>query len=639
MSINMILGSAQSQTNSIKNLTTSQIGSYQQIQQALSNFMFQTNSLQGVAYDSAKAYCGSVLTPLIEGCILLNRAIEKANEEYINKYTSEVYGESLKQSDLERLIDETKSQIALNENLLNEQFEQDPVDLSEVSNLQEKIDSYRKIQRDLEEKLSKLLAFDANSVSIFQEVDVLSYSVAQGIALAQRSWSPTQKTFMLPGKNEMGWVGTIKEIWEKNNKANNKTNSIKSSKRMINSQINAEEYDRNVAFYSGLHGKPIIGASVIHNASSEEKKDLVLAILPWIMPGGSLRLTMLSGGTLGLIDGLVSKDKPSDVIKKMAFGSSFALFSHLGVSLLSKGTKVKNLFKSGKNAEDKLVKNVKNESLELKNNLSQRGSINQVKVTESGIDGKLKPTILYNAKEFPRELKKYPRDMILNNTNNKIINVPRNEKLRNNLIQKTTNEQSRLLNQIEKEKVNSQIIYGKKEFLEEMAKLPRVDLSKKVEDGLVSIKKGEKPKPEFYLSNKEIETHLKLFKDGVVKIVSEESFDKTLREYGGFIGPVEGQFAMPKFVYNKAVKASNRNPRVLEELLGLEKGFLGENPVVIEPKELKFLKFPSGNEPGAYVGLWQPPGFTKGGIPEAVINQLAPDEYINKKVYEGVLNK
>ena len=433
----------------------------------------------------------------------------------------------------------------------------------------------------------------------------------------------------------MGWVGTIKEIWEKNNKANNN----KLSKGMVNDKLSNAEYDRMVVFHSGLHGKPIIGASVIHNASYEEKKDLLLATLPWIMPGGTLRLTMLSGGALGLIDGLVSKDKPSDVIKKMEFGSSFALFSHLSFNLLGKGAKVKNFFKPGKNAEDKLLKNVKNESLKSRNNLSQRESINQVKIAESGTDGKLKPTILYNAKEFPRELKKYPRDMILNNTNNKIITVPRNEKIGNNLVQKTTNEQSRLLNQIEKEKVNSHIVYGKKEFLEEMAKLPRVDLSKKVEDGLVSIKKGEKPKPEFYLSNKEIETHLKLFKDGVVKIVSEDSFDKTLREYGGFIGPVEGQFAMPKFVYNKAVKASNGNPRVLEELLGLEKGFLGENPVVIEPKELKFLKFPSGNEPGAYVGLWQPPGFTKGGIPEAVINQLAPDEYINKKVYEGVLNK
>ena len=321
MSINMILGSAQSQTNSIKNLTTSQIGSYQQIQQALSNFMFQTNSLQGAAYDSAKAYCGSVLTPLIEGCILLNKAIEKANEEYINKYTSEVYGESLKQSDLERLIDETKSQIALNENLLNEQFEQDPVDLSEVSNLQEKIDSYRKIQRDLEEKLSKLLAFDANSVSIFQEVDVLSYSVAQGIALAQRSWSPTLKTFMLPGKNEMGWVGTIKEIWEKNNKESNKTNRIKSSKRMINSQINAEEYDRYVAHYSGLYGKPIIGASVIHNASSEEKRDLLIAVLPWIIPGGgSLKTIMASSSFIAGLESIIKGNKPSEILTNMALG-------------------------------------------------------------------------------------------------------------------------------------------------------------------------------------------------------------------------------------------------------------------------------------------------------------------------------
>ena len=630
MSINMILGSAQSQTNSIKNLTTSQIGSYQQIQQALSNFMFQTNSLQGAAYDSAKAYCGSVLSPLIDGCILLNKAIEKANEEYINKYTSEVYGDSLKQSDLERLIDETKSQIALNENLLNEQFEQDPVDLNEVSNLQEKIDSYRKIQRDLEEKLSKLLAFDANSVSIFQEVDVLSYSVAQGIALAQRSWSPTLKAFMLPGKNEMGWVGTIKEIWEKNNKANNN----KLSKGMLNDKLSYAEYDRMVAFHSGLHGKPIIGASVIHNASSEEKKDLVLAILPWIMPGGSLRLTMLSGGTVGLIDGLVSKDKPSDVIKKMAFGSSFALFSHLGVSLLSKGTKVKNLFKSGENAENKLLKNVKNESLKSKNNLSQRGSINQVKVAESGIDGKLKPTILYNAKEFPRELKKYPRDMVLNNTNNKIITVPRNEKLRNNLVQKTTNEQSRLLNQIEKEKVKTEIVYGKKEFLVEMDKYPRVSIDDETRQMLVNIPKEKRPEPDRYLSPKEIEAHLKIFEEeGVAKIISKESLENSKIDYSGYIGPKEGQYATSEVIIEKAIKASDGDPRKLEKLLALDEGSLGENPVIIKPKKISFLKFPSGNEKGANA-YWNPGGYTSGGIPEVVVNQFAPGEYTVKPIFK-----
>lgn len=632
MSINMILDSAQSQTNSIKNLTTSQIGSYQQIQQALSNFMFQTNSLQGVAYDSAKAYCGSVLSPLIDGCILLNKAIEKANEEYINKYTSEVYGESLKQSDLERLIDETKSQIALNENLLNEQFEQDPVDLNEVSNLQEKIDSYRKIQRDLEEKLSKLLAFDANSVSIFQEVDVLSYSVAQGIALAQRSWSPTLKTFMLPGKNEMGWVGTIKEIWEKNNKANNN----KLSKGMLNDKLSYAEYDRMVAFHSGLNGKPIIGASVIHNASSEEKKDLVLAILPWIMPGGSLRLTMLSGGTVGLIDGLVSKDKPSDVIKKMAFGSGFAFASHLGFNLLGKGTKVKNLFKSGKNAEDKLLKNVKNESLKSKNNLFQRSSINQVKIAENGIDGKLKPTILYNAKEFPRELKKYPRDMIINNTNNKIINVPRNEKLRNNLVQKTTNEQSRLLSQIEKEKVNTQIVYREKEFLEEMDKYPRVNIDDETRQMLINMEKETRLDPSDYISDEEIRRHIRIFEEeGVAKIISKEQLKYAEKNYRGAIGPESGQYATSEVIIEKAIKASDGDPRKLEKLLALDEGSLGENPVIIKPKKIKFLEFPSGNEKGAN-DYWKPGGYTSGGIPEVVVNQFALGEYSVERVFKGV---
>ena len=632
MSINMILDSAQSQTNSIKNLTTSQIGSYQQIQQALSNFMFQTNSLQGVAYDSAKAYCGSVLSPLIDGCILLNKAIEKANEEYINKYTSEVYGESLKQSDLERLIDETKSQIALNENLLNEQFEQDPVDLNEVSNLQEKIDSYRKIQRDLEEKLSKLLAFDANSVSIFQEVDVLSYSVAQGIALAQRSWSPTLKTFMLPGKNEMGWVGTIKEIWEKNNKANNN----KLSKGMLNDKLSYAEYDRMVAFHSGLNGKPIIGASVIHNASSEEKKDLVLAILPWIMPGGSLRLTMLSGGTVGLIDGLVSKDKPSDVIKKMAFGSGFAFASHLGFNLLGKGTKVKNLFKSGKNAEDKLLKNVKNESLKSKNNLFQRSSINQVKIAENGIDGKLKPTILYNAKEFPRELKKYPRDMIINNTNNKIINVPRNEKLRNNLVQKTTNEQSRLLSQIEKEKVNTQIVYREKEFLEEMDKYPRVNIDDETRQMLINMEKETRLDPSDYISDEEIRRHIRIFEEeGVAKIISKEQLKYAEKNYRGAIGPESGQYATSEVIIEKAIKASDGDPRKLEKLLALDEGSLGENPVIIKPKKIRFLEFPSGNEKGAN-DYWKPGGYTSGGIPEVVVNQFALGEYSVERVFKGV---
>ena len=214
MSIDMILGSAQSQTNSIKSLTTKQIASYEEIERALFNFVTQTHNLKGVTYDSAKAYCSSVLTPVIRGSILLDQAIARSNEQYINTYTGEVHNDSLKQSELERAIEETKSQIAFNERLLNEHFEQDAVDLREVSNLQDKISSYRKIQHDLEEKLRKLLAFNAKSPSFFQEIESLKNAVDQGLAIANKSWSPFSKTFSIPSREDMGWTDIIEGKWE-----------------------------------------------------------------------------------------------------------------------------------------------------------------------------------------------------------------------------------------------------------------------------------------------------------------------------------------------------------------------------------------------------------------------------------------
>ena len=214
MSIDMILGSARSQTNSIKSLTTKQIASYEEIERALTNFVTQTHNLKGVTYDSAKAYCSSVLTPVIRGSILLDQAIARSNEQYINTYTGEVHNDSLKQSDLESAIEDTKSQIAFNERLLNEHFEQDAVDLREVSNLQDKISSYRKIQHDLEEKLRKLLAFNAKSPSFFQEIESLKNAVDQGMAIANKSWSPTSKSFSIPSREDMGWTDIIEGKWE-----------------------------------------------------------------------------------------------------------------------------------------------------------------------------------------------------------------------------------------------------------------------------------------------------------------------------------------------------------------------------------------------------------------------------------------
>ncbi|MBC1738631.1 hypothetical protein HB984_14420, partial [Listeria seeligeri] len=172
------------------------------------------------------------------------------------------------------------------------------------------------------------------------------------------------------------------------------------------------------------------------------------------------------------------------------------------------------------------------------------------------------------------------------------------------------------------------------EFLKEMEELPRARLSKKVEDGLVSLPNGKRLDPSVYMSKEEIETHLSLFDDGVVRVQSKKDFDFAIKNYGPDIGdPKTGTYVMPKSVADKAIKVADGNPRILEELLGLKPMSLGENPVLLDIKKTTNMRVPSGNESGAWQGLWEPGGFTNGGIPEAVVDTIKSNEYIVKNVF------
>ncbi|MEK3977916.1 hypothetical protein MKY37_02375 [Psychrobacillus sp. FSL K6-2836] len=117
-------------------------------------------------------------------------------------------------------------------------------------------------------------------------------------------------------------------------------------------------------------------------------------------------------------------------------------------------------------------------------------------------------------------------------------------------------------------------VYSVEDFLNEINSLPHAKLSKEVTDGTISTTKGNRPLPQVYMTKKEISSHLALFDEGAVKIQSSESYEQATKLYGSNIGdPKTGTYVLPKNVVDKAVEASNGNPRVLEELLGLEKGF------------------------------------------------------------------
>ena len=55
---------------------------------------------------------------------------------------------------------------------------------------------------------------------------------------------------------------------------------------------------------------------------------------------------------------------------------------------------------------------------------------------------------------------------------------------------------------------------------------------------------------------------------------------------------------------------------------------------MVEIKDTSTIRIPSGNELGALPEYWEPGGFTKGGIKEAVIDPLPEGSYTFKHLFE-----
>ncbi|WP_318840425.1 hemagglutinin repeat-containing protein [Pectobacterium polaris] len=133
---------------------------------------------------------------------------------------------------------------------------------------------------------------------------------------------------------------------------------------------------------------------------------------------------------------------------------------------------------------------------------------------------------------------------------------------------------------------------------------------------IVNIPKGQRPDPSTYMSKAEMDAHLAKFEDGAVRFTSMSDVKKY-----GTLGPDNG-FVMPKSEFDKLIKESSGNLRIIEKRLGLESGYLGNSNTgafYIKRQDLKNLKIPSGNESGANQ-FWLPGGKTSGGISEAVMD-------------------
>ena len=67
--------------------------------------------------------------------------------------------------------------------------------------------------------------------------------------------------------------------------------------------------------------------------------------------------------------------------------------------------------------------------------------------------------------------------------------------------------------------------------------------------------------------------------------------------------------------------------------MGLDLGYLDNNPILLDIHKPSTIRMPSGNEAGAWSEYWIPGGYTSGGVSEAVIDQIKLGEYTISDIY------
>ena len=246
MSIDMYLSASRSQASSASSLCKKQVEGYNAVQRAISDFVVNAFDLKGKAYDSGKAYFNTVLLPLAKGGILLSEAVEKAVKKFPEDYVVKVDSGDLKQSELEERIRDVSQLLSQAQSTRNRINSSKTPDMSKGYQLNANsmlINAYSAQKQKLQEKLNKLLEFNATSPQIFSEIAGLQSSVEQGLAQTKDSWNASTGTFTIPSAKDLEWTKTVNTAYDKANQE--KMNKITSAPYTTESALDFYDFVKN----------------------------------------------------------------------------------------------------------------------------------------------------------------------------------------------------------------------------------------------------------------------------------------------------------------------------------------------------------------------------------------------------------
>lgn len=223
MSVDMFLSDADSQVTAIGTMCQAHIQGLNRLKTAISKFILEPG-LKGKTYDSAKTYFQATYIPVINGLIMAAETLEKAAKKLPDRYRSDVDDNSLQEEVLRRHIDQLNKLMAFADHLA--------AGASKNSFLKTGFtklgEHYQDQQKDEQEKLAKLMAFDPISATLFGEVETLMNAVEQGLKELRsgKGFSGSTGTFSTMELN-MDWVKPIHDKWTEYDRRQKGINSQK----------------------------------------------------------------------------------------------------------------------------------------------------------------------------------------------------------------------------------------------------------------------------------------------------------------------------------------------------------------------------------------------------------------------------
>ncbi|MFD2385893.1 T7SS effector LXG polymorphic toxin [Enterococcus rivorum] len=210
MSINMFLGEVRSQSNSATQMANAYSDGMIHIRSSIDQFL--NAPLSGKTYDSAKRYFSTVYPPLANAVTMLCESLTEAHRKFPEEFEAQVASCDVQEDELIEDIQRARNIIIQQSNVLDRLKEPNQF-------LEQSIMRMQDVVQKLQQKLDKLRAFNAQSSSIFSEVEAAQQLVDQALAEIEggSSWNASTGTFDL-NKMNLKWITPIAAAWETRSK-------------------------------------------------------------------------------------------------------------------------------------------------------------------------------------------------------------------------------------------------------------------------------------------------------------------------------------------------------------------------------------------------------------------------------------